>query len=72
MRKNIWQNCQGISRLLRDMFKDYKILIFDDCSSDKTGEIAEDLARKHQKIKVIHNKRNMGLGYNFRQGVKLA
>lgn len=51
---------------------DYEILIFDDCSSDRTGEIADRLARSSHCIKVAHNRKNMGLGYNFWEGAKLA
>jgi len=61
-----------VCTIVESMFKDYEIIIFDDCSADKTGEIADRLARKSSKIKVFHNKKNMGLGYNYRQGVKLA
>lgn len=51
---------------------DYEIFIFDDGSTDKTGAIAEVLARKYPKITVFHNQRNMNLGYNFARGIKLA
>jgi glycosyltransferase involved in cell wall biosynthesis len=55
-----------------DKFSDYEILIFNDGSRDKTGEIADQLANNNPHIQVIHHSRNMGLGYNFRTGVELA
>ena len=51
---------------------DYEIFIFNDASIDKTGTIAEALACKYPKIIVFHNQRNMNLGYNLAQGIKLA
>ena len=51
---------------------DYEIFIFDDASSDKTGEIADRLASKDPKIKVIHNAKNMNLGFNFARGIEMA
>ena len=58
--------------LVQKHFQDYEILIFDDHSSDETGPIADEAARKNPKIKVIHNPKNMGLGYNYKTGVKMA
>lgn len=57
---------------LDDDFSTYEILIFDDGSSDNTGRIADDLAAGNKNIKVIHNGRTMGFGYNYREGVRLA
>jgi dolichol-phosphate mannosyltransferase len=48
------------------------LLIFDDGSTDRTGLIADRLAVENQHIKVVHNPRNMGFGYNFNRGAELA
>ncbi|WP_367883415.1 glycosyltransferase [Thermococcus peptonophilus] len=40
-------------------------MIVDDNSNDRTGEIAEDLAREHGWIKVIHLK-DRAVGYDLR------
>lgn len=59
-------------KAIKEFFRDYEIFIFDDCSTDKTGLIADELSKIDKKIKVIHNKKNMGPGYNYTEGVKLA
>ena len=46
----------------------YDILIVDDCSSDKSNEILEHWNGKHN-IKVIKNKKNIGLGASCKVGV---
>jgi len=51
---------------------DYEIIIFDDGSEDRTGEIADEIALSNPKIKVIHNETNMGFGYNYVKGVEMA
>lgn len=51
---------------------DYEIFIFDDASTDRTGKIADLLAAQDRRIKVIHNKKNMNLGFNFARGIKMA
>lgn len=57
---------------LRQYGFDYEILIFDDGSTDQTGKIADHLASKDLRIKVIHNARNMNLGFNFAKGIDIA
>jgi glycosyltransferase involved in cell wall biosynthesis len=37
-----------------------EIVIVDDCSKDKTGEIAEGLARSHTNVRVLHHATNSG------------
>lgn len=55
-----------------DRFADYELLIFDDGSTDRTGTIADGLVAGNLHIRVIHNPRNMGFGYNYTRGVELA
>src|SRR3989344_3167723 len=50
----------------------YEIFIFDDASTDRTGEIADRLALEDTNIKVFHNSKNMNLGFNFARGIELA
>lgn len=71
---NLENAVSGLCGLLEkeSALNDYEILIFNDCSSDRTGEIADMLARSSRGIKVVHNPKNMGLGYNFWEGVRLA
>lgn len=69
---NLEATVNGIVPLLGKWFEDYEIFLFDDGSSDQTGAIAERLAAQNKKIKVIHNLQPMGLGYNYKKGVKLA
>jgi len=54
------------------LFGDYEILIFNDGSTDNTGKVAEEISRAENNVKVIHNPKNMGFGYNYTEGVRLA
>ncbi|MBI5492182.1 MAG: glycosyltransferase family 2 protein [Deltaproteobacteria bacterium] len=53
-------------------FSSYEILIFNDFSTDDTGRIAEEIKKEEKGVRVIHNERNMGFGYNYTEGVRLA
>jgi len=48
------------------------IIIVDDNSSDGTGQIAEELAKQHQEVCVIHRPGKLGLGTAYVAGFKLA
>lgn len=56
----------------KGMSEQCEIIIFNDYSSDKTGEVANRLANENPIVRVFHNKKNMGLGYNFKEGVRAA
>ena len=58
--------------LKKEAIDDYEILIFNDGSTDRTGEVARELAAEDEKIKAIDNPGNMGFGYNYTEGVRLA
>jgi glycosyltransferase involved in cell wall biosynthesis len=57
---------------LRPRFERFEILIIDDGSRDRTGQIADELAREHREIRVIHNERNLGLGPTLYKGYRSA
>src|SRR5690606_35767425 len=48
--------------------KDYEIIIIEDGSPDRTGEVADELAEKYDKVRVIHHETNMGYGATLRDG----
>lgn len=59
-----------IDSLLNQSFKDYEIIIINDCSKGNADEIIGEYNDK--KIKYIKNKVNKGIGYNRNLGIKRA
>lgn len=49
-----------------------ELVIVNDGSSDRTGEIAEELAGRHENITVVHHAAPEGIGSAFRDGVNAA
>lgn len=56
----------------RRWFDEVEVLIFNDGSTDRTGEVAEALAREFPEVTAYHNPRPSGLGGVLRRGVELA
>ena len=60
-----------IESILGQTFKDFELLLFDDGSPDRSGEICDEYARKDGRIRVIH-KENEGINATRRRGVHEA
>jgi glycosyltransferase involved in cell wall biosynthesis len=60
---------ESIISNIHGLLTDYEIIIVDDGSTDTTNMVAQELAQKNNKIKVVKNQKNAGLGFSFRQGI---
>lgn len=56
----------AIDTLEKQSFPDFEILAINDGSSDGTGKIIDELAAADPRIRVFHNPKPLGLGYNVR------
>ncbi|MGH2451822.1 MAG: glycosyltransferase family 2 protein [Candidatus Limnocylindria bacterium] len=50
----------------------FDVVVVDDGSRDRTGEIADSLAAKHPEVRVIHHLKNRGYGGAVRSGLAAA
>ena len=57
---------------LSGIASDYEIIIVNDASSDRTGQIVDRYAQLNSKIQPIHNKNNLGSGGSLFIGLKSA
>ena len=51
---------------------DFEIIVIDDGSTDRTGEIADALAEEEPRIRVLHNERNLNYGVSLVRGIRAA
>jgi glycosyltransferase involved in cell wall biosynthesis len=56
-------------RLLRSLEVPFEIVIVDDGSPDRSGAIADELAREHPEIRVVHHPSNLGYGAAVKSGI---
>ena len=66
-----YNEMENIRPLVEDVLKhvpDMHILIYDDNSPDGTGDIADELARENENVRVVHRPGKMGLGSAYISG----
>jgi glycosyltransferase involved in cell wall biosynthesis len=67
--KNIEKVVEAAIKVLEELkLKDYEVIIIEDGSPDKTGEVADKLAEKYSKVRVIHHEKNLGYGATLKDG----
>ena len=60
-----------LNSIISQTYKDLEIILVDDGSTDKSGKIIDDYAKKDKRIKVIHQK-NAGQSAARNKGIKTA
>ena len=63
---------KAIESALQQDFKDYEIVIVDDCSNDNSWEVLKGFADMHEKIKLFKNEMNLGMTANWDRCLALA
>ncbi len=51
---------RAIKSVLNQTFKDFELIIVDDCSTDNTEEVVEEFQKKDKRIKYLRLKKNSG------------
>ena len=66
------ENVERLVGALFDLDREIEVLIVDDSSPDGTGDIADRLAARDQRVHVLHRPSKLGLGSAYIQGFKFA
>ena len=69
---NVTKVTQQALDILEGLHADYEIVIVDDGSADNTGPIADQLAARHPRVRVIHHPHNRGYGAALQSGFRAA
>ena len=69
---NLRHTYENIASATKDVaLDDHEIIIVDDGSRDRTGQIADDIASADPKVRVIHHD-EPGLGASMRRGIEAS
>src|SRR6516165_10634650 len=63
---------ETLQSILNQTFTDFELIISDNASTDRTGEIAQAYAKRDGRIRYHRNEKNMGAGWNARRVYELA
>ncbi len=63
---------ESIDSILAQTYKNWELLIVDDCSTDSSSEIAKEYVSKDRRIYYYHNENNLRLPRNLNKGFSLA
>lgn len=63
---------EAVSCIINQSFTDWELIMCDDCSSDETYKVAQMLAEKDDRIRVIKNEKNLTLAPTLNKCAKFA
>lgn len=64
---------ESLDSLLNQTYKDFEIIMCDDCSKDNTSQIAQEYVSKYpHKFILLANSENKGLAYSLNKCISLA
>ena len=67
---NVERMVQNFNAVLPQVAGDYEIIIVNDGSKDRTGEIADRLAKEDVRVRAVHHEKNQGYGAAVQSGIK--
>jgi glycosyltransferase involved in cell wall biosynthesis len=69
---NVERTVQNALDVLENLDADFEVIIVDDGSRDDTAKIADEIAVRNDRVKVVHHQTNLGYGAALKSGFKEA
>ena len=70
--ENVGRTVEKALEVMQKLNADFEVIIVDDGSSDGTGQIADEIADREGRVKVVHHEGNLGYGAALQSGFKAA
>lgn len=61
-----------VKSVLSQTYKNIEVVIVEDCSTDNTKDIIEQLAKEDDRIKIVYHEKNKGAGWGRRDGIEAS
>ena len=59
-----------IESILNQTFRDFELIVCDDCSSDSTEQVCAEYAGRDPRVRYIRNNKNVGMPKNLNTGIR--
>ncbi len=69
---NVVRTTERAIAVLEKLNADYEAIIVDDGSKDATGQIADKIAARNKRVRVVHHPTNLGYGAALQSGFRSA
>lgn len=63
---------RAVKSILSQTYQNFEIIICDDCSTDNTVEIVDNLIKTDSRVHLIHNSTNSGLNISLNRCIEVA
>jgi glycosyltransferase involved in cell wall biosynthesis len=63
---------EAIDSVLNQSFKDFELIIIDDCSKDNSQQVIESYRKMDERIRTVFHKENMGIAKTLNDGINEA
>ena len=63
---------RSVESVLGQTYTDFELILVDDCSTDKSGELCDAYTKADARIKVLHQASNAGPGPARNAALKIA
>ena len=70
--KNLAPAVEAILTQMKPLASSLEVLVYDDASTDHTGPVADELAQRDARVRVVHNTERLNIGGIYKAGVRVA